>query len=117
MVAHSLIEDFLSGVVREHPTSYLGVPHQAVATKPDAILTTEIGNTVGSFPVELSLAGLSGFGFHVVLCSHAAEFLEYQSLLGRVSDITLIHGYTYEEIILVDILQALGLGGETYLKK
>ena len=107
VVFHALEEHFLCGVVAVHPASDLAVPHQAVATELDTIGAAEVGDAVGSFPVEFPLLGLSGLGLHVVLASDAVELLFYESGLLGVGDVALVHGHTDKEIVLIGVFQAL----------
>ena len=86
------------------------MPHQTVATHLDAILTTEIGNTVGTCPIKLTLCRLSRFGFHVILGGHAVELFHNERLLLGIRYITLIDGNANLEIILVDVFQSLCIG-------
>ena len=108
VVAHTLEEHFLGGVVAEHPAANLAVPHQAVATEFDAVGAGEVGNAVGCFPVEFSLLGLSRLGLHVVLAGHAVEFPLHESGLLGIGHVTLVDGHTYHEIVFVGVFKSLG---------
>ena len=114
VVAHALIELLFCWVVTKHPTAYLGVPHKAVSTQFNSILTAEVGNAVGIIPIEFAFARLCGFGLHVVLTRHAVELTGDESLLLRISDIALIDSHTNHEIIFVGIFQALGIRRHTH---
>ena len=113
MVFHALVEHFLGGIAIQHPATDLRVPHQAVSAQFDAVGTAEIGDTVSIVPVELTLLGLSGLWFHVILAGDAAEFLLDQRLLFRIGHIALIDSHADEEIILVGVFKALRPTGNT----
>ena len=84
------------------------MPHQAMSTKLDTVLPTEISDTVCPLPTEFTLVGLSRFRFHIVLSCDAVELLTEEVLLLGVGDISLVHGYADHEILLVNVLQTLG---------
>ena len=82
-----------------------------MATHLDAVLTTEVGNLVSALKVPDALLRMDFTWFPVVLCSNAIELFNSESLLGIVTNVTLIQRYTDGEIILVSILQADILSG------
>ena len=114
MLLHAGIEYLFRRVVLIHPFPDLIMPHQAVTTHLDAVLATEIGNTVGIVPIELSLGRLCGLRLHIVFSRYAVKLLFDKSLLLSICYITLINGDSDFEIVLVGIFQSLGIGNATH---
>ena len=111
VLPHALVEhlfaDQLVVLVVEHPVAHLVVPHQAVSAQLDAVLTAEVGHTVGALPGPFAFSRMHGGRLHVVLGRDAAELLFHQSALGLVRDVATVDGHADEEIVAVGLLEAL----------
>ena len=109
MFAQALVEylllHILTFLVCEHPVGKLGVPTEAMTTQLDAVLTAEVGNLIGFFPVPLSLLGMQLAGLHVVLSCDAVELALDQTYLVVIAHVTLVEGDANHEVVLVGIFQ------------
>ena len=81
------------------------MPAKAVTTQFDTILTAEVSDFVGLLPVPLTLLRMQLTGLHIVLSRDAAELSLHQINLVVVTHITLVQGYTNQEIVLVSVFQ------------
>ena len=113
VLAHTTEELFLrkkiSLFILVDPFADLGMPHQAVSTHFDTILTTEIGNTVSTREVELTLPRLRRLRLHVILSCHAIKLATDKCLLIWVRYVALVYSYANGKIAFVGIFQALCL--------
>ena len=105
---HPLVELLLgkevSFLVLIDPGTDLGMPHKAVTTELDTVLTAEVCNLVRIRPSVFSFPGLGHNWLHVVLSGDAVELLLDKGYLLRSGDIPLIDSNANHEIILVGVL-------------
>ena len=82
-----------------------------MTTHLDTVLTTEVGNLVGTLEIPHALLRMNFTGLPVVLGSHTIELLDDEGFLGIITNITLVQRYTNGKITLVGIFQANILSG------
>ena len=107
MLSHTSKENLLCGVIFVHPFTNLRMPHQAVTTQLNTILTAEVSNTVSSFPCKFTFIRFGQLRLHVVLSSNTIKFTLNERLLFSICNVTLIESNTNPEIIFVGIFQPL----------
>ena len=95
---------FFSFFIYKHPIGELAMPAQAMSTKRDVVFTTEIGNLIRIFPIELTFFGLQRYGFHIVFSRNTIKVLLDKCNLFWIGHITHIHCYTYRKVVFISIL-------------